>query len=98
MPSAKPVADALDELFLGFVRRVLLARKNHDVLAVGDDGVRLLVRLQACSDAASADEWQCRRDADEAQASHAIPVARDGNSTAADSPTAAWGPTMTGAA
>ena len=60
------VADALDELFLGFVRRVLLARENHDVLAVGDDGVGLLVRLQARSDAASADEGQCRRNRNEA--------------------------------
>ena len=47
LPSAKPVAEALHELFLGFVRRVLLAREDHDVLALGDDGVGLLVGLDA---------------------------------------------------
>ena len=58
------VADALDELFLGFVRRVLLAREHDDVLALGDDGVGLLVRLEARGDTARADQGQRCRNAD----------------------------------
>src|SRR5262245_48422480 len=53
---SQPVADALHEILFGFVRRVLLARKNDDVLALADDGIGLLVRLQTRGDAARADQ------------------------------------------
>jgi hypothetical protein len=47
------VADALDEFFLGFVRRMLFAREHDDVLAFLDNGVGLLVRLEPRGDAAA---------------------------------------------
>src|SRR5690606_32209057 len=46
------IAEAVDETLLGLSIRMVLAGEDHDLLAIADDRVRLLVRLHARRNAA----------------------------------------------
>ena len=50
------VADALHEALFGFVIRMLLAGQHDELLALADDHVGLLVRLQVRLDAAGGEQ------------------------------------------